>query len=86
MTILVITGTGTEIGKTIVTAAVAATHGTPIATRATTRAASRGLAPLGPGSAPASWLAPKAPMIASGETVWPVATTVPRRSPAIEAW
>ena len=68
------------------TAATAATSGSPSAARATTRAASRGLAPLGPGTAPASWLAPNAPRSASGYRAWPVAATAPSSSAAIESW
>ena len=68
------------------TAAAAAPHGTPRAANATTSAASRGLAPLGPGIAPASWLAPKAPRAAIGDRLCPVAATVPSSRPAIESW
>ena len=51
------------------TAPRAACQVTPTEARPTTRAPSRGLAPLTPGRMPATWLAPKTPSSASGCTL-----------------
>ena len=76
----------TRAAALILTAAAAAVHGHAGGHQAEHKGAVTGAGAVGARDAPASWLAPKAPRTASGDTVCPVAAMVPTRSAAMESW